>query len=71
MVDFAGWALPLHYGSQLDEHRRVRAAVGMFDVSHMTVLDISGAQARAFLRYVLANDVALLRQPEKHYIAAC
>jgi aminomethyltransferase len=63
MVDFAGWEMPLHYGSQIDEHHCVRRAVGMFDVSHMTVLDISGVRARAFLRYVLANDVALLDEP--------
>lgn len=63
MVDFAGWAMPLHYGSQIDEHHGVREAVGMFDVSHMTVLDIHGTQARPFLRYILANDVALLKQP--------
>lgn len=63
MVDFAGWMMPLHYGSQLDEHHRVRRAVGMFDVSHMTVLDILGARTGAFLRYLLANDVALLQQP--------
>ena len=63
MVEFAGWEMPLHYGSQLDEHHAVRRAVGMFDVSHMTVLDISGACARTFLRYLLANDVATLKQP--------
>jgi len=60
MVEFAGWALPIHYGSQIDEHRAVRAAAGMFDVSHMTVVDIRGAQARSFLRRLLANDVARL-----------
>ncbi len=60
MVDFAGWEMPLHYGSQLQEHRVVRSAAGMFDVSHMTVIDISGAGAQAFLRYLLANDVARL-----------
>ncbi len=46
MVDFAGWDMPLHYGSQLEEHRRVRAAAGMFDVSHMNVVGVSGADAR-------------------------
>lgn len=63
MVDFAGWEMPLHYGSQLDEHHCVRRAAGMFDVSHMTVLDLSGARVHAFLRYLLANDVALLEGP--------
>ena len=42
MVSFAGWAMPIHYGSQLKEHQAVREDVGMFDVSHMTVVDIEG-----------------------------
>jgi len=62
MVDFGGWEMPLHYGSQVEEHHRVRQSAGMFDVSHMTVVDVSGAQARSYLRYLLANDVARLRQ---------
>ncbi len=57
MVPFAGWDMPVHYGSQLEEHHCVRQSVGMFDVSHMTVIDISGAGARDFLGQVLANDV--------------
>lgn len=61
LVDFAGWEMPLHYGSQMDEHKQVRAGAGMFDVSHMRVVDIHGAQAQAFLRYLLANDVARLK----------
>ncbi|MCC5810015.1 MAG: glycine cleavage system aminomethyltransferase GcvT [Ectothiorhodospiraceae bacterium] len=60
MVDFAGWEMPLHYGSQLEEHRVVRSRAGVFDVSHMTVVDISGSEALAFLRHLLANDVAQL-----------
>jgi len=60
MVDFAGWELPIHYGSQIEEHQAVREAAGMFDVSHMTVVDIHGGDARAFLRHLLANDVAKL-----------
>ncbi|WP_445362679.1 glycine cleavage system aminomethyltransferase GcvT [Microbulbifer sp. ANSA003] len=60
MVDFGGWDMPLHYGSQLDEHNKVRTDAGMFDVSHMTVVDVDGAQARDYLRYLLANDVAKL-----------
>lgn len=57
MVPFAGWQMPLHYGSQLNEHHVVRRDRGMFDVSHMTVIDVHGQDARAFLRWVLANDV--------------
>jgi len=62
MVDFHGWALPLHYGSQLAEHQQVRTAAGLFDVSHMTVTDIIGSQARALLRTLLANDIDRLGQ---------
>ena len=58
MVDFGGWDMPLHYGSQLQEHQAVRADCGMFDVSHMRVVDIAGPGAEAYLRHLLANDVA-------------
>jgi aminomethyltransferase len=60
MVDFAGWDMPLHYGSQMAEHRQVRAGAGMFDVSHMGIVDVSGADSAALLRHLLANDVAKL-----------
>ena len=60
MVDFAGWEMPIHYGSQLKEHELVRTDAGMFDVSHMTVVDISGSQAKAWLQQLIANDVAKL-----------
>jgi len=60
-VDFGGWDMPLHYGSQLDEHHAVRRASGVFDVSHMCTADVRGARAGEFLRRVLANDVAKLR----------
>ena len=56
MVDFGGWEMPINYGSQMDEHHQVRTAAGMFDVSHMTVVDIRGAESRAFLSNLLAND---------------
>ncbi len=65
LVDFAGWEMPLHYGSQIEEHHAVRRDAGVFDVSHMLVLDIEGEGARAFLRRALANDVARLRRPGK------
>ncbi|CAK0769514.1 aminomethyltransferase [Gammaproteobacteria bacterium] len=61
IVDFAGWEMPLHYGSQLEEHHRVRRAAGMFDVSHMVVVDLHGPRVREFLRRLLANDVGRLR----------
>ncbi len=60
IVDFSGWDMPIHYGSQIEEHHKVRRSAGMFDVSHMTVVDISGAEATAFLQKLLANDVAKL-----------
>lgn len=57
MVDFAGWLMPLHYGSQLVEHQVVRESAGVFDVSHMAIFDINDKQAKDFLRFLLANDV--------------
>jgi aminomethyltransferase len=68
MVDFGGYDMPLAYGSQIDEHHAVRRDAGMFDVSHMRVVDLHGegdAAPRAFLRYALANDVAKLGTPGK------
>jgi aminomethyltransferase len=65
LVDFAGWEMPVHYGSQIDEHHRVRRDAGMFDVSHMLAIDVEGGAAREFLRRVLANDVAHLSLPGK------
>ncbi|HWV14543.1 MAG TPA: glycine cleavage system aminomethyltransferase GcvT [Cellvibrio sp.] len=58
LVDFGGWDMPLHYGSQIEEHHKVRQSAGMFDVSHMTVVDVKGAEAKAYLQYLLANDVS-------------
>jgi aminomethyltransferase len=60
VVDFGGWDMPVHYGSQVDEHNAVRNDAGMFDVSHMTVVDIEGARAREFLQDLVANDVGKL-----------
>ena len=65
IVDFGGWDLPINYGSQIDEHHFVRQAAGMFDVSHMTVVEIKGDNARAFLSNLLANDVSKLHEPGK------
>ena len=60
MVDFFGWDMPINYGSQIEEHHAVRQDAGMFDVSHMTIVDVQGAQAQDYLRHLLANDVAKL-----------
>jgi aminomethyltransferase len=65
MVDFGGWDMPVNYGSQIEEHHAVRRDAGMFDVSHMCVVDLRGARVRDFLRRMLANDVAKLTQPGK------
>lgn len=65
MVDFGGWDMPVHYGSQIEEHHAVRRDAGMFDVSHMLIADVRGVGARDFLRYLLANDVAKLKEPGK------
>jgi aminomethyltransferase len=63
LTDFGGWEMPLHYGSQIDEHHRVRRDAGVFDVSHMLSIDLRGEGAGAFLRRLLANDVAKLTLP--------
>src|SRR5207342_3059896 len=65
MVDFGGWDMPINYGSQIEEHHQVRRDAGMFDVSHMTVLDVHGAQVRPFLRKLIANSIDKLQKPGK------
>lgn len=58
VVDFGGWDMPVNYGSQVEEHHKVRTDAGMFDVSHMTIVDVTGPEAKAYLQKLLANDVA-------------
>src|SRR5437868_10991370 len=65
MVDFGGWDMPLNYGSQIEEHHAVRRDAGMFDVSHMLIADVTGARVRDYLRRLLANDVAKLKESGK------
>jgi aminomethyltransferase len=65
IVDFGGWEMPLHYGSQIEEHHAVRRDAGMFDVSHMCAIDLTGERTRDFLRVLLANDVGRLKTPGK------
>jgi aminomethyltransferase len=65
MVDFGGWDMPVNYGSQIEEHHAVRRDAGMFDVSHMLIADVTGERARDYLRHLLANDVAKLKDPGK------
>ncbi len=61
MVDFGGWDMPINYGSQIEEHHAVRRSAGMFDVSHMTVIDLHGTRTREFLRHLLANNIDKLK----------
>ena len=70
MVDFGGWDMPLHYGSQLEEHHQVRRDCGMFDVSHMCAVDVAGADAKAFLLRLIANNVDKLKVPGKALYSA-
>ncbi|MGH8443477.1 MAG: glycine cleavage system aminomethyltransferase GcvT [Nevskiaceae bacterium] len=65
LVDFSGWDMPIHYGSQLDEHHAVRTGCGVFDVAHMAAVDLHGARTREFLRTLVANDVTKLKVPGK------
>src|SRR4030095_15673941 len=65
MVDFGGWDMPVHYGSQNDEHHAGRTDAGQFDVSHLRVVDLGGPLAPGLLRYALANNVDKLKAPGK------
>jgi aminomethyltransferase len=62
IVDFGGWDMPIQYQSLLEEHQAVRQSAGVFDVSHMTVVDVDGDDARRWLQYLLANDVDKLTE---------
>lgn len=70
IVDFGGWDMPVQYRSVLEEHHAVRRAAGMFDVSHMTFLELEGPDAESYLRHLLANDVARLKSPGKALYSA-
>lgn len=65
IIHFGGWDMPLHYGSQLEEHHQVRRQAGVFDVSHLSVIDVTGKRVREFLRILLTNDVEGLQEPGK------
>jgi len=71
LVDFHGWQLPIHFGSQIDEHHSVRTSAGVFDVSHMTVVDISGTDSIPWLQHLLTNDVAKLQPWQALYSCLC
>jgi len=65
LVDFAGWDMPVQYEGPIAEHTAVRTAAGMFDVAHMSAVDLHGAKTRECLRKLVANDVAKLTVPGK------
>ena len=67
MVDFGGWDMPVQYSGLLEEHHAVRRAVGLFDVSHMGEIEISGPDSLALTEYVTTNQVAKLRLGQAHY----
>lgn len=71
VVDFGGWALPVNYGSQIEEHHAVRKECGMFDVSHMTVSDIKGPDTLAFLQKMLANDIGKVSNSPGKALYSC
>ena len=70
MVDFGGWDMPVNYGSQIDEHHKVRRDAGMFDVSHMCAVDLAGEGCRAYLARLVANDIGKLKLPGKALYSA-
>ena len=71
MVEFGGWEMPVQYTGIIEEHRRVRAAVGLFDVSHMGEFEIEGSNALATLQSLTTNDVAALEVGQVQYSLLC
>ncbi len=71
LVDFGGWNMPIHYGSQIDEHHHVRQSAGMFDVCHMTIVDLRGCEVVAYLAKLLANDVAKIADKPGKALYSC
>ncbi len=71
MVDFAGWEMPLHYGSIIDEHQQVRASGGLFDVSHMGRFTFEGKDAVRFLDRVCTRQIAGMQDGQARYSLVC
>ena len=71
LVDFGGWSMPIHYGSQIDEHHQVRKEAGMFDVCHMTIVDLRGCEVMEYLARLLANDVAKIAGKSGKALYSC
>ena len=71
IVEFGGWAMPVQFSSIKEEHNAVRYNVGLFDVSHMGEIEISGKDAEQFIQYILSNDTNLLTNDKAMYSALC
>ncbi|OJV66839.1 MAG: glycine cleavage system protein T [Clostridiales bacterium 38-18] len=71
IIDFAGWALPVQYEGIIEEHEAVRNAAGMFDVSHMGEVEVTGKGAFAFVQNLVTNDVATLEDNQILYAMMC
>lgn len=71
MTNFAGWHMPLHYSSIIEEHNTVRTAAGLFDIDHMGQIEISGPDAYDFLQYVMTFDISRIAVGEAHYSLLC
>jgi len=71
VIDFGGWALPVHFSSILEEHHAVRTGVGLFDVSHMGEILVEGRDAESYVNYLVTNDVTKLNVDQAQYTAMC
>ena len=71
MGNFAGWEMPIRYDSQIEEHLQVRKRAGVFDVSHMTIIEIFGRASQSLLSKLLANDITLPVPQVRRCIALC
>jgi aminomethyltransferase len=70
-TDFGGWQMPVRYGSELDEHRAVRTSAGLFDISHMAEIRVTGPQAAEFLDYALVNPSSAIAVTKAKYSLIC
>ncbi len=71
MIEFGGWLMPVQYNGIMEEHKAVRTAAGLFDLSHMGEIEVSGYQALEFLQFVTTNDILKLEESQAHYTFFC
>jgi aminomethyltransferase len=71
MIDFAGWYMPLHYGSMVTEHKAVRTSAGLFDVSHMGEIEMTGPGSRDLVYELVTNDTSMLEMFQVQYSVMC